>query len=627
MSAPGYDQQNLVSAAPRATVQSPSPVPENSLPPQRTAGNRATNQALEFSEADGDLVLAVAATLDNVQRGVLEYPKSYGANFPQSKLDLLQDIIYAATDTGSSDGRARSRRLANVRKALQPILQRLVRADPLAGPQYVSESIEGPLGKLEGRVQGVGIAHRAEIEAGRDEASEWLAPWEVDQLREVCAQAKICVDEVTEIVRREAEKKGAQPDPNNLSDRQANKVAQAEVTAINRTYSPILGAGNTNLAKGPPNATVVGLAALSHAKAVLDIVDQALLLSDGPQRRKLFQDILAPFDDSKSSAEKISGALLGVQTGLLVVEAAITTSSAVLAAVGAGKAIAGKISFADFAKAASTNFVRTGFLVSGARITGMLNVITTVRGAIRAADPAITVQDRAIAVRDALSGAVGAIRYLQVPFEAHLAATAPTVYEGAALTRYLAWLGKLRTYRAATAGAATWAIWLAWLEFEGARTVLENAPKAVGRLIDYDLAQAFQVLREEGAGLETQLRVALNLGEAISKLPNDDTPQAQGLQEVYTEALAELRKRAAHAYNASGFDGGTNTPGHYAHVRNALRGVDAEVVRRGLTNDALPEETIMAAIAVLGGIRQAWSSYDVERRDSRTNTYADRPAS
>lgn len=596
---------------------------------QQTGGNRATRDTLRFSDADGDLVLAVAETLENVRHGRLEYPKSYGEHFQHSGLNVLQSIIYAATEVEQGDGREQARKLAHVRATLQPVLQRLIHADPLVGPQYVQESIEQPLAKLEGRVQARGVVLRAGAEADRDGASEWLAPWEIEELRAACAQTKACVGEMHEVIHKDgdnSEKQASEhssdkprnnkPDPQIAGDRNAAKITQAAVTATNRWNAGTFKADYDKLAKEGASGRLVGLAVLSHAKAVLDIVDQALALSDPAQRQQMLADIQGIIDPSKSILKRTSGVLYVINTLLFAVEAAFSIATTVFTAVAAGKAIAGSISFADFVKEASATTAHTGLAVSGARITGLMNIVGTVRAAINVVDPKATLAERGVAVRDTLANAVGAIRGHQALFK---------LLSEPIRKRLPQFLGK-ELLGAELAGELTWGIWIAWLEFEGFRTVLENAPKAVGRLIDYDIARAFEVIRTEGFELERHLRITLSLVNTPSRSSDDDSPRALGFREVLNDAQAGLQKQTAHAYNAVAFDGGTNTPGHYASIREALRAIDPELVRRGLASNALPEETVTAAMAVFRTIRQAWSTYQSVRIESRKDQYADKPA-
>jgi len=645
----GYEPRQQAPATQRTSAKGPNPADTaktNSgdvLKLQQTGGNRATNEALRFSDADGDLVLAVAATLENVQHGRLDYPKSYGEHFQHSGLNVLQSIIYAATDVDQGDGRAQARKVAQVRATLQPILQRLIHADPLAGPQYVQESIEAPLAKLEGRVQARGVALRAGAEADHEQA-QWLAPWEVEELRAACAQTKACLDDMHELLQKEADKHGEKEpehssekpaakdepakknkaDPQTVGDRNAAKLTQATVTTINRSNAGKFAKDYGKLVSEGASGRLLGLAVLNHAKAVLDMVDRALALRDPALRQQMWDDVRAIVDPSKSFWKKTSGVLFIANEVLFSIEAAFSLGATIFTSVAAGRAIVGNISFADFLKVASRTTAESGMAVSGGRITGLMNMVGTVRAAISIADPDLTLAERAAAIRDTLSNAVGAIRGHQALYKL-LYQSLEKKFGKHVVERLPKFLGK-EILGPEMAGELTGIIWIAWLEFEAGRVVLENAPKAVGRLIDYDIARAFDVIRTEGSGLGRQLRITMTLANTPSTLSEDDSPRAQGYREVLGDAQAELRKRTAHAYNACTYDGGTNTPGHYAHIRDAFRAVDPDMVRRGLAPDALPEETVMAAMAVFNAIRQAWSTYQAVRIEGRKDQYADKPA-
>jgi hypothetical protein len=427
------------------------------------------------------------------------------------------------------------------------------------------------------------------MEADEENASLWLAPWEVEQMRLVVGETKGLINDVSGLVAAQSAEK---PDPAVQTARTGAKMVQAEVTKFNREKGPDLGKGWTAIqgVRGKaPNDALVNLALMSHLKAVIDIADQVLVLSDGPQRRKLIKDLKALVHPSTATLDQ---ALTGMQTLGVAVEASITLTTGALLAVSGGKALIAGAGISSMVANAGRTIVGTGFWVSGAKITGMLNVIGAVRGIVKAAQKGATLDDRLAAARDGLSSLVGAIRYVQIPFRGPIQAT----YAGAA-------------------GGATRLIWEAWIVSKVFSWQGEEVAKGVSGLIAWDVNRSFDVLRRNGMDLERQMDIALNLATTEARHPGDSL-QSEGYHEAYIASLAELRKVMRRAYGQALWDNGTASPGHYPSVREAFRSVDGGAVARGLAPNALPDEILLAAMSLLGGLRQAWSTYDHARSDA-----------
>lgn len=418
--------------------------------------------------------------------------------------------------------------------------------------------------------------------------------------------------------------------------RQIAKTAGAPLTAFSRENGPTLTAGARNLKFGElPTKRLMLLAAISHLSVVLNVA-QLLLLSDDASYGKIKADLRVVFDGTgQTKLTRLSTALKLLQNMTIAAEGLITALGGFIWVASKSEAWAERAKNAAFIAAEDLQvsmdmqtFMKSGFWVSGARITGALNIIGTIRGIISLAT-AKNAEEFGAAIRDTLFNGVGAVRFVEIvgtPLVKKAVEKAATEsFEKSVLARLVGRYGIKafpKLLSAEAAGTLSLQVWAVWLEYEAFRWVWGQGETAVRGLIEHDAVRALEAVRSHGENFERQMHIVAGLALATDKAKGGNTAKAQGYRQAYQEALRELQSMMRDIVQTCSQDHGSTSPGHYKLIRNRFTLLYApplqqEILGRATRPDALPEEVLMGGYTLSATLRQIWASYDDVLKEAR----------